>query len=152
MKNHTKIFQFKTLNTKLWLGKSYCVLGSTRQMDLLKFMMEIEVQYYLVPRNMVQFTIGLDKSKRWYYIFFSHNYARIKLFYMILCFQKKKLTLHNVIIIIQSVFNKNQNHYYCNVFLEKCSYTLRKMFVYSQKNVRINQLKNNGNKYYTQVF
>ena len=146
MKNHTKIFQFKTLNTKLWLGKSYCVLGSTRQMDLLKFMMEIEVQYYLVPRNMVQFTIGLDKLKRWYYIFFSHNYARIKLFYMILFFQKKKLTLHNVIIIIQSVFrkkltlhnviiiiqsvfNKNQNHYYCNIFLEKCSYILRKMFV-----------------------
>ena len=38
----------------------------------------------------------------------------------------KTLTLHNVIIHIKSVLNKDQNHYYCNIFLEKCLYQLVK--------------------------
>ena len=36
----------------------------------------------------------------------------------------KTLTLHNVMILIMSVFDKNQNHYYYyyySVFLGKCS-------------------------------
>ena len=46
-----------------------------------------------------------------------------KLIHLILCFKKKKiLTLHDVTILIKSVFNKNQNHYDYNTFLEKCSY------------------------------
>ena len=36
------------------------------------------------------------------------------------------LILHNVIILIKSVFNKDQNHYYYNLFLVKCSYQLVK--------------------------
>ena len=39
----------------------------------------------------------------------SHNYPRIKI---------------DVIILIESVFNKNQNHYYYKIFLETCSYQL----------------------------
>ena len=34
---------------------------------------------------------------------------------------EKLLTLHNVIILIESVFNKGQNHYYFNIFSEKQS-------------------------------
>ena len=34
----------------------------------------------------------------------------------------KTLNMHNVGIRIKSVFNKNHNHYYNQVFLEKCSY------------------------------
>ena len=30
---------------------------------------------------------------------------------------EKTLTLHNVIILIKSLVNKNQNHYYYNIFL-----------------------------------
>ena len=37
---------------------------------------------------------------------------------------EKTMTLHNVIIIIKSVLNKDKNHYYYNMFLEKCSYQL----------------------------
>ena len=37
---------------------------------------------------------------------------------------EKKLILRNVIIPIMSVFNKNQNHYYHNIFLEKSSYQI----------------------------
>ena len=37
---------------------------------------------------------------------------------------EKTLTLHNVIILIKSVLNKDQNHYDYTIFLEKCFYQL----------------------------
>ena len=40
---------------------------------------------------------------------------------------EETLTFHNVIIYIKSVINKDQNHYYYNAFLEKCSYQLAKI-------------------------
>ena len=46
-------------------------------------------------------------------MFFSYNYAKIKVDW-----NEETLTLHNVIILLKSVFNKNQNHYYCNIFLK----------------------------------
>ena len=52
----------------------------------------------------------------------SHNYARIKVDIYDSLPLEKTLTLHNVIILIKSVFNKTQNHYYHNMFLEKDSY------------------------------
>ena len=42
-----------------------------------------------------------------------------KLIHMILFFLGKTLNLQNVITLIKSVFNKNKNHYYFNIFLEK---------------------------------
>ena len=39
---------------------------------------------------------------------------------------EKILTLHSVIIHIKSVLNKDKNHYYCKIILEKCSYQLAK--------------------------
>ena len=39
---------------------------------------------------------------------------------------EKILTLHNVIILVKSVLNKDKNHYYHKIFLEKCSYQLTK--------------------------
>ena len=49
----------------------------------------------------------------------SHNYAKIKLdsynYFPLL------VTFHNAIILIQSVFNKDKNNYYYNIFLEKAS-------------------------------
>ena len=39
---------------------------------------------------------------------------------------RKKLTLYDVIILIRSVFNKDQNHYFYDIFLEKCLYQLAK--------------------------
>ena len=41
----------------------------------------------------------------------------------------KTTTLHNVIILINSVFNRNQNNYYCNIFLE----TITTFFLIAQK-------------------
>ena len=34
------------------------------------------------------------------------------------------MTFHNLIILIKSVFNKDKNNYYCNIFLEKASHEL----------------------------
>ena len=51
---------------------------------------------------------------------FSHNYAKIEINSDNLPLQT--MTLHNEIILIKSVFNKDQNHYYYNIFLEKYSY------------------------------
>ena len=53
---------------------------------------------------------------------FSHYYAKIKADCNDSLPLEKTLTLHNVIILIKSVFNKDKNHYYYNIFLEKCSY------------------------------
>ena len=39
---------------------------------------------------------------------------------------EKILTLHNFLILIKSILNKDQNHYYCKIFLEKCSHQLTK--------------------------
>ena len=57
---------------------------------------------------------------------FSHNYARIKMDSSDSLPSEKTLTLHNVLILIKSVFDKNQNHYYYNIFLKKSSYQLPK--------------------------
>ena len=48
-----------------------------------------------------------------------HNFVRIKIDSYDSLPLEKALTLHNVIIHIQSIFNKDQNHYYYNTFLEK---------------------------------
>ena len=57
---------------------------------------------------------------------FSHYFAKIKVdFYDSLSIEKR-LTLHNVIIHIKSVLNKDKSHYYYKIFLEKFSYLLTK--------------------------
>ena len=49
-----------------------------------------------------------------------------KFIYMILLPLEKTLTSHSVIIHTDLVWSKDQNHYYCNIFIEKCSYQLPK--------------------------
>ena len=44
-----------------------------------------------------------------------------KLTHIILCLQKTKLTHHDVIIVIKSVFNRDKNNH-CYIFLENCLY------------------------------
>ena len=39
---------------------------------------------------------------------------------------QKELAFHIVIILIKSVVDKNENHYYDKIFFEKCSYQLAK--------------------------
>ena len=60
------------------------------------------------------------------YLYFWHNYVKIKTGSDDNFLLDKTLTLHNTVRIIKSVFLKNQNLYGYNVFLEKCSYQLVK--------------------------
>ena len=43
MKNHTKIFWFMTFNTKLCLVQNHCVLDLMKRMNLLEFMMGLDI-------------------------------------------------------------------------------------------------------------
>ena len=56
----------------------------------------------------------------------SHNYVRIKIDSYNALPLEKTLTLHNVIVLLKSVFNKVQINYYYNIYLEKCFYQLAK--------------------------
>ena len=53
---------------------------------------------------------------------FSHYFAKIKVDSYDSLPIEKILTLHNVIILIKSVLNKDKNHYYCKIFLKNCLY------------------------------
>ena len=59
--------------------------------------------------------------------FCSHNHARIKIDSDNGLPLEKILTLHNAVILIKSIFNKNQNHYYYDIFLENCLLQLAKI-------------------------
>ena len=56
----------------------------------------------------------------------SHNYATIKVDSYDFLPLEKTMTLRNVIILIKSVWNKDKNNYYYNIFLEKASNELTK--------------------------
>ena len=58
----------------------------------------------------------------------SHNYVRIKVDSYDALPLEKTLTLRNGMLnkYWRKIFNKNQNHYYYNIFLEKCLYQLAK--------------------------
>ena len=79
-------------------------------------------------KNIILFTTELNvlSLKEGITYIFSHYFAKIKVdFYDILPVEKM-LTLHNVIILIKSVLNKDENHYYYKMFLEKWSDQLAK--------------------------
>ena len=43
IKSHTKIIWFMIFRAKLWLVQSLCVIGLIKLIDLLEFMMEIDI-------------------------------------------------------------------------------------------------------------
>ena len=70
---------------------------------------------------MMPFTVGLDTfivKKVVLHMFFLIIMQKSKLFHVILWFQKRSVKS----IFIKSVFSKDQNRYYYNIFLEKFSY------------------------------
>ena len=54
------------------------------------------------------------------------NYAKIKVDSHVSLPLTEIMIIHNVIILINSVFNKDKNNYYYNIFSEKASYELPK--------------------------
>ena len=52
----------------------------------------------------------------------SNRYTKIKINSDDELSLEEPVNIHNVVILISSVFNENHNHYYYHVILEKCSY------------------------------
>ena len=73
-------------------------------------------------------TIGLDilSVKKVILRIFFYHYAKIKIDSHDSLLPLKTLTLYDIVVLIGSVFKKDQNHYYCNIFSEKCLYQLAK--------------------------
>ena len=94
---------------RVYNGRRYLVLVGGEKYDLIY--------------NWIRYLIGV-KFGIVYVI--SHNNAKIKVDSYDSLPLEKTLTLHSVIILIKSVFNKDKNNYYYNVSLEKCSYQLPK--------------------------
>ena len=86
--------------------------------------MELDIQYCLVICGKMKFMIGLDISEKVLVIMkkgfknsIDHNFARITIDSYSSLPIEKILTFHNVIILIKSTVNNNENYYY-NIFLE----------------------------------
>ena len=89
-------------------------------MDLLEFMVELDIQYYLEMNNMIQFTLRLShKCKKWHEIYMFSYYAKIKAESQNSLLLENTMTFHNVIILRKLVFNKDKNNYCYNMFSEK---------------------------------
>ena len=64
---------------------------------------------YIAISNRIRYLIGVTSCIAYV---FPNNYARIKVDSYDSLPLEETLTLHNVIILIKSLFNKDQNHYY----------------------------------------
>ena len=84
-----------------------------------KYLVLFGLEKYNVIYDGIRYLLGLKSGIRYV---FSHNYAKIKIDSDDDLPLEKILNLHNVVIFIKSVLNKNKNHYYYNIFLQKCSY------------------------------
>ena len=92
---------------RIYDGNRYLVLFGTENMMLFKSSR----------------LVSLESSIRYV---FPHYYLKIRADSYDSLPIEKTLTLHNIIILIKSVLNKDQNHYCYNIFLRKYSYQLAK--------------------------
>ena len=131
MKNHTNIFSFMTFYKTL-IGpiplriRFNKVDGFTRICNGTRYLKFFGSEKYDAISNRIRYLVSLKNSL--IYVF-SHNYAKIKVDSYDLLPTEKPLTLHNIIILIKSVLNKDQNHYYYNIFLKQCLCQLAKFLL-----------------------
>ena len=97
--------------------------GSVKIYNGAKYLVFFSPEEYDAIYNRIRYLISLKSSIT--YVSF-HYHAKIKVDSYNSLPREKTLTLHSVIILIKSVLNKDQNYYYYNIFLEKCSYHLAK--------------------------
>ena len=115
---------YRTLiGAKPWRIMFDKVEGFIRVYDGATYLILFGPEKYDAIYNRIRYLISQKRSITYV---FSHNYAKIKIESYDSLPLEKTLSLHNVIILIKSVLNKNKNHYYYNIFLKKCSYQLAK--------------------------
>ena len=89
------------------------VYNGTRYLVL--FESEIQDSNYSKTRYLISIKLGIT------YII-SHNYTKVKVDSYKSLPLAKTITFHNIIILIESIWNKDKNNYYYKIFLEKASY------------------------------
>ena len=93
--------------------------GFIRVYDETRYVVLFGPEKYDAIYSRIRYLVSLKSSIT---NFTSHKYVRIKIDSYNVLPLEEILTDHNVITVIKSVFNKDQDHYYHNIFLEKCSY------------------------------
>ena len=95
--------------------------GFVRIYDGTRHLLLFGSEKYNAIYNRIRYLISLKSSIT---CVFSHCYVKIKVDSYDSLPIEKGLNVHNVIILNKSIFNKDQNHYYYDIFLKKCSYQL----------------------------
>ena len=128
---------YTELHTELQRSQNHCELGLIKQLDLLKFMIKLDIilLYYILYID-ITLLVLFDQSycdkfydkikyligeKKGITDCINHNFERIRFASYDSLTIKKELNFHNVIILFKSVVNKNKNEYYYDIFLEKVS-------------------------------
>ena len=95
--------------------------GSIRDYDWTTYLVLFWSEKHDSTYNRIRYLKSV-KSGIGYIIF--HNYANLKVDSYNSLTLEKTITFHNVIILINSVWNKGKNSHFYNIFLEKVSYEL----------------------------
>ena len=110
------------------IAKPLCVRfdeidGFIRVYDGTRYLVLFGSEKYGSIYNRIRYLISV-KSGITYII--SHNYAKIKVDSYDFLPLGKAMTFQDVLILIESVLNKDKNNYYYNIFLEKAFYQVSK--------------------------
>ena len=127
-KSYKNILVYDILYKSLIDSKPLCtrfieIDGFIRVYDGTRYLVIFGSEKYESIYNGIRYLIGV-KSGITYTI--SHSYAKIKVDSYNSLPLEKTITFHNVIILIKSLFNKDKNNCYYNIFLEKASPELPK--------------------------
>ena len=101
--------------------QNYCVLGSIKQMDLLRLMIKLDIVLfdYSQRDNVCDKIKYLISEKSGIIDSINNTFGTIRIDSYDSLPIENILTFHNVIILTKSVVNKNENNYFYNIFLEK---------------------------------
>ena len=114
---------YKYLNAKSLPIRCDKIDGFIRDYDGTRYLVLFGSEKYDSIYNRIRY-LGSVKSGITHII--SHSYAKIKVDSYNSLSLEKTIIFHDVIILIKSVFNKDRNNYYYNIFLEKASDELPK--------------------------
>ena len=93
---------------RVYDGTTYLVLFGSEKYDFIY--------------NRIRYLIGVKSGL----CVISHNYAKTKVDSYHSLSLENTMTFYNVIMFIKSIFDKDKNNYYYNIFLEKASYKFPK--------------------------
>ena len=93
--------------------------GFIRSYDGTRYLTLFDSEKYDTIHDRIRYLIILKSGITY---IFSYYFAKIKVDSYDSLPTEKRLTLHNIIILIKLVLNKDKNHCYYKIFLEKCSY------------------------------